>query len=203
VTAASEPDILAGVERWARVRGFAPDRLHEAAWSCFTNVLDEVTIRAVGTVLQWAVSPALALAWALTVETDAAPVDVGRCPACRGRGTVWWDGEDAHPPGRVICEGCGGRTRKAIPAARLLLDATTGDTRALEHLPKHADRLAFAGDPLGEVLSLALGPWTVPVAPANGLGYPYLDKSGTAAALAWLTRLTDEREPRAKLNYRT
>jgi hypothetical protein len=274
VTAASEPDILAGVERWARVRGLTLSQdpiKHGLSWGVAPRAVHGVTVWC------WAddsgehrLSPALALAWALTVETDAAPVDVGRCPACMGkRGWSEWLFEQhelgPHPysgmgfsdrvhelnvagwetwkavvkaplrnfEGRRIatipaarpCPACSGTGRESIPAARLLLDAATGDTRALEHLPKHADRLQLAGDPLGELLGLAMGPWAgepVDCGPCdderceNGLTdsggvtqwdtpamvrCPSCSGSGrllghphTAAALAWLERLTDARQ---------
>lgn len=77
MTAANEADILRAVERWARVRGWTGGRwlLEESkGWGFFF------------------VAPAIALAWALLVETGSEPVDVGRCPTCRGRGEwSWWD----------------------------------------------------------------------------------------------------------------
>jgi hypothetical protein len=232
--AASEPGILAGLERWARLRGFVMhsrtgyDRNWKGGgWSIHVNPLPPrgsllIVPDGVNELMGIEVSPALALAWALTVETDAASVDVGRCPDCDGRGRFWYDGEDCHPPGMVECPVCNSG-RMVIAAARLLLDAVNGDARALEYLPKYADRLAFGGDPLGEALGLALGPWAgepvdfgdcqrcegcgrvdwggfdTPAQPdrssspcpgcRNGrlLGHPH-----TAAALAWLGRLSEQ-----------
>ncbi len=181
--AASGPeDILRAVERWARVRGVD-----------FTEPADAPAM------------PALALAWALLVETDAGRVDVGRCPACSRRGgPEEWAlevhelgphpyenmGRDARVSllvshgwsvehvtvkaplrsfeGRRICTirmtrqcpACNVTGRETIPVARLLLDAASGDATALEHLPKHADRLQAEGDPRGELLAWALGPWS-------------------------------------------
>lgn len=84
-TAASPADILRAVERWARVRGFHPDNPNGSPWLCFESATGEFVIRVPFTTHQWAVSSGLALAWALLVETDAGPVDVGRCPACVAR----------------------------------------------------------------------------------------------------------------------
>jgi hypothetical protein len=209
VTAASEPDILAGVERWARERRSPGDGQHvshivagEHEWRVFSTsgtTRDHVQVGlwrrgsdrpCLG---EWQLPPALALAWALLVEKDAGPVDVGRCPACVARGgpmewhrVVGTSMADAHyritasvgPPWDVAahrwypspdishgvasrpCPVCNGTGREAIPAARLLLDAASGDATARDLLLVHADQLQARGDPLGELLGLALGPWT-------------------------------------------
>lgn len=181
MTAASDPDILAGVERWARVRRSAGDGQNVAhivcdghEWRVWTGTSIERMHVHVGLwrtganrncLGEWQVPPALALAWALLVESDAGPVDVGRCPDCDGRGRFWYDGEDCHPPGMVECPVCASG-RKTISAARLLLDAASGDAKAREALLVEADRLAFAGDPIGELLGWALILWTgKPTAP--------------------------------------
>jgi hypothetical protein len=191
VTAANPADILAGVERWARVRGWCRDQSRTGAyWPASQPWIVEVG--QVVTIWQGAtqgarplfeVSPALALAWALLVETEAGPVDVGRCSACGGVGTVpgerpSWANPHGEPPEPCGCYG----GREAIPAARLLLDAAPrkfgtsalavygdrpvingieqGDAVARERLLVHADHLQATGDQRGELLALALGPWS-------------------------------------------
>ena len=105
------------------------------------------------------VSPAIALAWAILVESEPPPppVDVGPCPECKGKGTVrattWgWD-TDAAARGAVWrlgyealftehhtkdawtatyerpCHACDRSGRKLAPVPRLLLDATKPCTR--------------------------------------------------------------------------
>jgi hypothetical protein len=273
MTAASDPDILAGVERWARVRD-----LWMGDGGC-----EIVTWRVGGSLAgcrifeysqrnSRSVSPALALTWALLVETDAGPVDVGRCPACEGKrleherevysgenaqqlaiaqqagfermgytAARLWTGEDWVATGSRLCSTCSGTGREAIPAARLLLDAAPrkfgtsalavygdrpvingieqGDAVARERLLVHADHLQAIGDPRGELLALALGPWSGEPAdcgecqacagmdlrlpdgggvwtcatcrqhPGRQFGQP-----GTAPALRWLEWLTWARE---------
>jgi hypothetical protein len=255
VTAANPADILAGVERWARVRGWCRDQSRTGAyWPASQPWIVEVG--QVVTIWQGAtqgarplfeVSPALALAWALLVETEAGPVDVGRCSACGGVGTVpgerpSWANPHGEPPEPCGCYG----GREAIPAARLLLDAAPrkfgtsalavygdrpvingieqGDAVARERLLVHADHLQATGDQRGELLALALGPWSgepvdcgecpdckgrglVPGDPpswANPYGEPPEDcgcgdgrvvgHPGTADALRWLEWLTWARE---------
>jgi hypothetical protein len=280
MTAASEPDTLAGVERWARVRGllYRPtdgerprpgERWNVSVLSDRVQVWDNVQSPAL-----FEATSALALAWALLVETDAGPVDVGRCPTCRGRECLWrwmqgyWSDDRArvehdatgwHEQGwhaaviaeetrrfgrrhwRVVrvkserCPVCYGTGRETIPVARLLLDAASNGARSsadgksimrdADRLLVHADQLQALGDPLGELLGLALGPWAgepVDCGPCdderceNGLTdsggvtqwdtpammqCPSCSGSGrllghphTAAALAWLERLTWARE---------
>lgn len=71
MTAASSSDILRAVERWAR-----------AAHRGDLTVFDD----GVWVGHEWRkLSPAIALAWALLVESGAESVDVGRCPACVAR----------------------------------------------------------------------------------------------------------------------
>jgi hypothetical protein len=205
MTAASDPDILAGVERWARVRGWRRQtRRSGDGWNNSSgqpwDVVpegDRVWVGGRRPYSEHEVSPALALAWALLVETDADPVDVGRCPACvkRGGPTEWrhafgppdeaiawrgywekeptpwatallfaddraWQPRRYHLVGSRPCPVCSGTGRETIPAARLLLDAVSGDATAHGHLAVHADRLQAKGDPRGELLALALGPWS-------------------------------------------
>jgi hypothetical protein len=202
VTAASDPDILAGVERWARARGFWRARDTRMGSYDGWNICardDFVRVWYGKTELEREVSPAVALAWALAVETDAAPVDVGWCPVCVKRGgpmewarsghrwpgssfdhnmpSVWCsDGVRTPVPGREVttcqfgdviwwhsvrpCPACNGSGRETIPVARLLLDAASEDTTARERLLVHADHLQAIGDPRGELLALALGPWS-------------------------------------------
>jgi hypothetical protein len=97
MTAASEPDILAGVERWARVRGFNRGHAQGVLWHCGLHAFGNFTIYVPNSFSTptWSVAPAIALAWALLVETDAGPVDVGRCPACVARGgPMEWEQRD-------------------------------------------------------------------------------------------------------------
>jgi hypothetical protein len=193
MTAAGDPDILAGVERWARVRD-----LWMGDGGC-----EIVTWRVGGSLAgcrifeysqrnSRSVSPALALTWALLVETDAGPVDVGRCRTCRGRECMWtwaqsirtglhfiavdeaagwrehgWHAEVVqcgeywrHIRAKAKrCPACSGTGRETIPVTRLLLDAASGDAAARAALSVHADHLQATGDPRGELLALALGPW--------------------------------------------
>jgi hypothetical protein len=201
VTAASEPDILAGVERAAKALGIDAHHGNDAprGWRIAkASSNGGVLVMHQGATHHdpapfWPVSPAIALAVCLLLASDAGPVDVGRCLDCKGRGWLWWDGEDAHPPGRIECPVCE-RGRKMVPVARMLLDAVSGDPTALEHLPKHADRLQAEGDPRGELLALALGPWSgeptdwvrhLERRDWGEIGHPH-----TAAALRWLEWLT-------------
>ncbi len=150
------------------------------------------------------VSPALALAWALLVETDAGPVDVGPCPdapQCEG-GMADSGGETPWGyPISIPCPACNGTGRETIPVARLLLDAASGDASARDRLLVHADQLQAEGDPRGELLALALGPWSAPgptlaaELEASPMPAPCgRNFSGTAAALRWLEWLTWARE---------
>lgn len=240
-SAATEAEILEGVERWARVRGWWMSR-GELCTRDIDGVsprgdgLPGASVRRRGWECDVYVSPALALAWALTVEADPEPVDVGRCPACDGTGhgfgtERWtsetasralglrvecnrsWAGErptaydstgetmrelvglrgvivDTHPTGifsvrldgeakavsvrsyclypesterreAVRCPACSGTGRETVPLARLLLDAVA-NAAARERVLVHADHLQAKGDPLGEAISLALGPWSKP-----------------------------------------
>ncbi len=172
MTAASDPDILAGVERWARVRGFVMhsrtgyDRNWKGTgWGIHVNPLPPggsllIVPDGVNELMGVEVPPALALAWALLVETDASPVDVGRCPACEGEGWLveheaehehdsrQWEpfpraavearriaarpraGSDSGSREPLACPACNGTGRETIPVARLLLDAATNGARS-------------------------------------------------------------------------
>jgi hypothetical protein len=130
MTAASEPDILAGVERAANALGIRAHHGNDAprGWR-ITKASSNggVLVMHQGATHHdpapfWTVSPAVALAFCLLLASDAGPGDVGRCLDCKGRGWLWWDGEDAHPPGRIECPVCE-RGRKLVPVARILLDA--------------------------------------------------------------------------------
>jgi hypothetical protein len=295
MTAASDPDILAGVERWARVRrdpavqSVHGHRLMPVAGLAYgvalLNAGVDITTWRYATdrphlpwlpVESWTVSLAIALAWALLVETEAGPVDVGRCPACAERGgpMVWsygapgaqWAGEQAwnvgigyttdkgHDVPAITrpCRTCRGSGRETIPAARLLLDSasscdpcrdtsTVGPAEDMHPCPNcaprqalraHADHLQAIGDPRGELLAHAPGPWsgepvdcgecpdckgrgTVPGDPpswANPYGEPPEDcgcgdgrlfgHPGTADALRWLEWLTWAREFAAEREQR-
>jgi hypothetical protein len=172
MTAASDPDILAGVERWARVRGlwrgseFDARNCASAGLHIVGPVPGDMSFYIMASDPPAAVqvhraSPAIALAWALLVETDAGPVDVGWCPVCKGAGSIpgerpSWANPHGEPPEPCGCYG----GRDAIPAARLLLDAANGDAAARAALYVHADHRQAIGDPRGDLLALALGPWS-------------------------------------------
>jgi len=176
--AASEAEILLVLDRWARVRGFTLDAdpvKHGLSWG-FLLRDGEIMV------WHWADDPlvehvrssALALAWALLVESEPPPVDVGPCPKCKGHGAVYegsalvsWCTGAVYEASALVswCTACGpgyglGSGRKLTPASRLLLDATT-DAAAREALDVHAEvKLRDRGDPLGELLGWALGLWT-------------------------------------------
>jgi hypothetical protein len=253
VTAASEPDILAGVERAAKAFGiFAPHRHDHAhpltGWLVERDGAITRVLHGEYRIVQQ-VTPALALAFCLLLGSDAGPVDVGRCPACEARGgpmewtllytlrecewrrplgwvigrTVWVGGILLWAASR-LCPACNATGREPLPVARLLLDAASGDETARDRMLVHADQLQASGDPLGELLGLALGPWAaeptdcgecptckgrrlVPGDPpswANPYGEPPEDcgcgdgrvvgHPHTAAALRWLEWLTWARE---------
>jgi hypothetical protein len=98
--AASTAELRRAVEQWARARGL---------WSHHNNPAPRgwrITASDGGVAMlvlhqppsihdpapYWTISPVIALAWALLVESGAESVSVGRCPACRGRGEwSWWD----------------------------------------------------------------------------------------------------------------
>lgn len=107
MNAASPADILRAVEWWARVRGFT---VNGRPWG-FAATLSAVHVAHYGSDdrfdTAWVVPPAIALAWALLVETGFEPVDVGRCPACRGRGIwcVWHRGLPDPDLGAVQASG--------------------------------------------------------------------------------------------------
>lgn len=89
MTAAAIPaDILRAVERWARVTSHWAMHGNPAppGWRVSFASVSECVITFAPTGHFWSVPPAIALAWALLVETGAGPVDVGRCPACVVRG---------------------------------------------------------------------------------------------------------------------
>jgi len=179
--AASEAEILRVLKRWADARGFGAVRTDaereervrlQKPWV----VVDVESRRAL---IQWRagrltmhVPPAIALAWALLVESEPPPADVGPCPECKGDGLI----ADCESSAQMLeslgcadgwhvsdcftdpCPACTGTGRKLAPVPRLLLDATTDAART--ELLVLADRLQAAGDPLGELLGWALGLWT-------------------------------------------
>jgi hypothetical protein len=94
MTAASEPDILAGVERAAKALGIRAHHGNDAprGWR-ITKASSNggVLVMHQGATHRdpapfWTVSPAIALAFCLLLASDAGPVDVGRCPECEARG---------------------------------------------------------------------------------------------------------------------
>jgi hypothetical protein len=96
---ATDSEMLAAGTRWAAVRGFV---MHgrdgysrswtTRAWGLHVNPLPPsgtVLVCPEGDELRGVeVSPHAALVWALVVEAEIEPVDVGRCPACVERGGV-------------------------------------------------------------------------------------------------------------------
>jgi len=103
------------------------------------------------------------------------------CEGCGGKGWFWWDGEDAHPPGEVMCTRCIDPSnmstgRIQVSATRLVCEAApkpdidrvdehgpngeiicaSGDVAACEQLAVKADALHEAGDRRGEWLALWL-----------------------------------------------
>jgi hypothetical protein len=160
MTAASEPDILAGVERSAKVLGIRAHHGNDAprGWR-ITKASSNggVLVMHQGATHHdpapfWTVSPAIALAFCLLLASGAGPVDVGRCPVCDPTGY-------GYPV--YSCEACDGTGRETIPVARLLLDAASGDPTALDRLHVHADQLQAASvHDWGELLAWALGPWS-------------------------------------------
>lgn len=110
---ATDPEILAAVEAWARARGYwEQPPIESRPWSVrwqFSAKDARLEIRRwhPGGVDSWVVPPLVALAWALCVEAGDV-VDVGRCPACVKRGG---------------CPDCNGTGVDRREAARLVLDA--------------------------------------------------------------------------------
>lgn len=95
--ASTPADILRAVERWARVRGFVMhsrtgyNAYDNKGWGIHVNPLPPngsllIVPPGVNELMGVEVSPALALAFALLVESGAASVDAGRCPSCVARG---------------------------------------------------------------------------------------------------------------------
>jgi hypothetical protein len=198
MTTATEAEILAGVRRWAESTGRLArhGNLSPRGWRVTAATSDGGVL----IVLQspdhrepapfWTVSPALALAWAILVESEPPPVDVGRmqCGSCDGKGeyterssatgaeaervrglerdgwTVDQIGDYASATIVRNCKPCNGtgksEQRDTRHAAMLLLDDASGGARAHVHLPKYADRLQAAGDRIGELLMWALELWT-------------------------------------------
>lgn len=170
-TAAPPSDILRAVERWARVRGFAfGGSPHDGqVWQLSPDARGtEVNIwHHVGEPAPpWTVSPAIALAFALLVESGAASVDVGRCPACVARSgprklvTVEWDSAISlitvehfgqwgwvGGEGRFVIAG-----QQYVPMSRPC-PACTGTGR--ETLP--AQRLLLDAVPVGSSVEYAVG----------------------------------------------
>jgi hypothetical protein len=142
--AASPAEILRAVGRWSLARGFDLDNTGGGppwwveVWG--NNVSVETPPPAKGF---WMVSPAIALAVALLIESRAESVDVGRCPTCKGVRRVATVGHDRHPDADQIsrgvvglwlggdnlwswtedCPACGATGRECVHVARLLLDA--------------------------------------------------------------------------------
>ena len=176
------------VEQWARGCGFVMhsrtgfDRTwSDKRWGIHVNPLPPnhtLLICPDGDELRGhEVSSAVALAWAMLVELDAGPVDVGRCPVCVKRGgPMEWaqmsrDGRAewnvagpgwntaSHDWGWTAtrpCLACNGTGRELIPAARLLLDVVSETRDARDILHAHADQLLANGDPAGMAIAWGL-----------------------------------------------
>jgi hypothetical protein len=189
MSTATEVEIRAAVERWARVRGFVlyqdPVR-HGLAWGYAADHVPVIWQWGEPRSCSWDPAPAIALAWAILVESEPPPVDVGPCPECK----PWWSNggsrrgyttresaqrfaadvrggvyeSRSRRDGRYsvvwnACPACSGTGRKLSPVPRLLLDATT-DATARAELLVYSDRLQNAGDPRGDLLMWALALWT-------------------------------------------
>jgi hypothetical protein len=132
----------------------------------------------------WMVSPAIALAVALLIESRAESVDVGRCPACKGVRRVATVGHDRHPDADQIsrgvvglwiggdnlwcwnedCPACAATGRERVHAARLLLDAVprarTADERRAMFGDNPAPTVAIGG--CGDIVSTTHAPGDAP-----------------------------------------
>jgi hypothetical protein len=220
--------MLAVVKWWARVRGFltepGKDWTNHPEWvvhpmSAHVSIGRFAAVDADGVESGgggWRVSFAVALAWALLVESGAESVDVGRCPKCGG--TTWermpavkgdwmqalrnalengWERDPDDPTfDRHIghrCPACTGTGRERTPVAVLLLDAVES-VDAREYLAAHADQLLAAGNPLGELIAWAVRLWMKPlrVSDCDGVTPDSIDLSfaHTAEAVRWLEWLT-------------
>src|SRR5689334_9040718 len=93
---ATDADMLDAVERWARVRGFWAHDGNPAqrGWR-FSATGGLALVGLQGESVRdptpyWSVPPAIAVAWAILVESEPPPVDAGPCSAsdCRGVGRV-------------------------------------------------------------------------------------------------------------------
>lgn len=145
---ATDREILAAVEEWALARGWLgprgnrrpPDSQPWEVLLCDGAVFIARLDKALQ-VKTWNVTPLVALAWALMVESGDV-VDVGRCPAtrpnpngkgepdrCQGGKTQRWIGKARRSPtewlrdGLTDCPDCGGTGIDRREAARLVLDA--------------------------------------------------------------------------------
>jgi hypothetical protein len=132
-TEATDAEILAAVEAWARARGYYYDALDRQASD---RVLGwHITIRPDFSIHVWHrhgvadndvsksrhPTPLVSLAWALCVEADER-VDCGRCPTCKGAGNLekWRMGVGKEADAE--CPDCNGTGRDTREAARLVLD---------------------------------------------------------------------------------
>jgi hypothetical protein len=151
------------------------------------------------------------VAWRGFWETERAPWST----ALHYADAREWQPRRYRIVGSRPCPACTGTGRESIPIARLLLDAAqpcsfcedVGDVGTLHRRPclhclprqslrAHADRLQAEGDPRGELLALALGPWSYPsiTMASTDSQDVYANHAGTAAALRWLEWLTWARE---------
>jgi hypothetical protein len=228
VNAASPAEMLAAVERWAQMREWwddgKPHRQGGTPWLVY--------LRSAGDVLLWErlpayppateqlqahyASPAVALAWAILVESEPLPVDVGLCPECVARGGAWeartvrimgpsigslledegWErtsepydtGLGAIPWALDLRRPCPAcsGSGRNLAAVPRLLLDATTDAAARDALLVYSDQLQAAGDPTGELLSWALVLWTGEQCQPGHLH--------TVEAVAWLDRLTLARQ---------
>lgn len=112
MSVATEAEMLAEVKAWAEARGWLrrPDDAVKAKWhgrgpwcvEMFAFQADahpelrgpfvQVWAEAQRNAPLFRVSPAVALAWAILVESEPPPADVGPCRTCRGRRRwSWWE----------------------------------------------------------------------------------------------------------------
>ena len=122
------------------------------------------------------------LAQAIFMESDAAPVFVGKCDKCKQPSAEYWDAR--RQLATKTCPICEGTVERRAPVAVLLHDAAEGNTAARDFLLTHADELQAKGNPLGKLLSWALLLWMRKSA----------DLTHADEAVRWLEWLTAQHE---------
>ncbi len=146
MTEATDQEMRVAVERWARARGWWWGRAgtsiqpaSQVPWwlvlaadglvlvrSCSRLVdFDEHNDWGEDGVVDCAVSVHAALIWALVIEAELPPVDMGRCPSpyCEDGRTDSGGVTQYDSPINIPCPDCSGTGREHREVARLLLDA--------------------------------------------------------------------------------